>query len=444
MKLFLLIIFFLFLNNCSFDNKTGIWENKNDISSKQNEKENILEGFEKISSTSDTFDKVVLFNEKLNLNLPKPRSIKNWDDIFLNGTNNSFNINYTEKNELFFKSKKITKKKINDYILFWENHLITSDEKGNLIIFSIKENKVKIKFNFYKKRYKNLKKYLNLHLDNNIIYVSDNIGYLYAFDLTQRKIIWAKDYKIPFRGNLKLFKNKLIASNQNNSLIVLSKFDGELLSSIPTEETIVKNEFRNNISINDKMIFFVNTFGSVFALDNVDFKINWFLNVNETINLTPSDLFNGSEIINYKDKLIVSSKKFTYVLDTISGSILYKINFSSEVRPIVINDYLILVSRKGFLISFDLIEGKIIFSSKIKQNILDFSDKKKFNVKVKKINILQNKIYIFLENSSYLIYNFKGEVIDIKTFPSKINSQPIFINNFIYFLDKKNRLSIIN
>ena len=39
------------------------------------------------------------------------------------------------------------------------------------------------------------------------------------------KLFWAKNYKIPFRGNLKLFNNKsYIASNQNNTLLYSTKF----------------------------------------------------------------------------------------------------------------------------------------------------------------------------------------------------------------------------
>ena len=33
------------------------------------------------------------------------------------------------------------------------------------------------KFNFYKKKYKKIKKNLNLIVENNIIYVSDNLGF---------------------------------------------------------------------------------------------------------------------------------------------------------------------------------------------------------------------------------------------------------------------------
>ena len=77
-------------------------------------------------------------------------------------------------------------------------------------------------------------------LKMNIIYISDNIGYLYAFDYNKKKILWAKDYKIPFRSNLKLFKDKIIIANQNNDLFIFNKFNGEILRFIPTEEKSLK------------------------------------------------------------------------------------------------------------------------------------------------------------------------------------------------------------
>ncbi len=68
----------------------------------------------------------------------------------------------------------------------------------------------------------------------------------------------------------------------------------------------------------------------------------------------------------------------------------------------------------------------------------------KKNAEIKNINILNDKIFVFLKNSYYLIYNFDGIIEDIKKFPSKINSQPILINNSIFFLDKNNKLTIID
>ena len=52
---------------------------------------------------------------------------------------------------------------------------------------------------------------------------------------------------------------------------------------IPTEETIVKNKFRNNISANNEFLFFLNTFGSLYSIDNKKMKINWFINLKKII-----------------------------------------------------------------------------------------------------------------------------------------------------------------
>ena len=46
-----------------------------------------------------------------------------------------------------------------------------------------------------------------------------------------------------------------------------------------------------------------------------NFDINWFLNLNESLDLNPSNLFFGSEIVINNDKLLVSSNQFFYILD---------------------------------------------------------------------------------------------------------------------------------
>ena len=41
--------------------------------------------------------------------------------------------------------------KTSEHILFSDNNIITSDIKGNIIVFSVKENKKIFRYNFYKK-----------------------------------------------------------------------------------------------------------------------------------------------------------------------------------------------------------------------------------------------------------------------------------------------------
>ena len=142
---------------------------------------------------------------------------------FFSDENNLENFRYNNLNQIIFKSKKLSNGKIDDYLLFQNGNLIASDKKGDIIVFSIKEKKIINKFNFYKKKYKRYKKKLNIFIEDNIIYVSDNIGYLYAFDYQQDKVLWAVNYQIPFKSNLKIINDKIISSDTNNNLIFLIK-----------------------------------------------------------------------------------------------------------------------------------------------------------------------------------------------------------------------------
>ena len=56
-----------------------------------------------------------------------------------------------------------------------------------------------------------------------------------------------------------------------------------ILKLIPTEETIVKNKFINNISLNKIITFFLNTYGSLYSVDNKKMQINWFINLNQSL-----------------------------------------------------------------------------------------------------------------------------------------------------------------
>ena len=151
---------------------------------------------------------------------------------------------------------------MNEYILFADGYPILNDDLGNIIIYSPTKKKIVNKFNFYKKNFKKFKKNLNLIVDDNIIYVSDNLGYIYAYNYKDDKLIWAKNNKIPFSSNLKIGGNFLFAANINNNLITFDKNTGNIINQIPTEESIVQKTFKNNLSLNKDSIFYLNTYGT--------------------------------------------------------------------------------------------------------------------------------------------------------------------------------------
>ena len=173
-------------------------------------------------------------------------------------------------------------------------------------------------------------------------------------------------------------------------------------------------------------------------------SVEWFININQSLDLNPSNLFVGKEIINYEGKLVTSSNNFTYIFDEKSGSLLYKKNFISSVKPILNNNYLFLITKNNFLICLNLKNKKIVYSYDINRKIAELLNLKKKKVEPQSIFLVNNKIFIFLKNNYLIIFNINGELEEIRKLPSKIHSNPIFINNSIFYLDQKNRLLALN
>ena len=124
--------------------------------------------------------------------------------------------------------------------------------------------------------------------------------------------------------------------------------------------------------------------------------------------------------------------------------LLNKKNFSSYLKPIINNNYLFLITKKNLLVSVDLRDNKILYSYNIDQQIAEFLKIKKETVSLKSLMLVNNNLFVFLNNSYVLNFNIKGKLQEIKKLNSEVNSQPIFINGSLMYLDKQNRLTIVN
>lgn len=441
MKLFTSLLILIFLQNCSFDNKSGIWKSEATISKKEKD---LFKDFEALNVSNQEFKKIIPISKDFKFNKVVSFDNNKWNDVLFDKSNNLKNFKYNEKFNLIFKSKKISKFKIDDNLLFDENNIISTDQNGNIITFSISKNEIISKYNFYKKKYKKEIKKLNIIIENDLAYISDNLGYFYALKYKENKILWAKKYEVAFRSNIKIYKDKIITSNQNNQLYFINKNDGETLTIIPTESTVIKNKFQNNLSLNDKFSFFINTFGSLYAINNDNMRIIWFINLNQSLDLNPSNIFIGNQIVNDGKHLAISSNDFTYIIDLNTGSILYKKKFSSFLRPIILDKYLFTITKNNFLIAMNINNGKIIYSYDLNSKIAEFLNIKKKDADIKNFMILNEKIIIFLKNSFILITNINGNLEQIRKLPTKINTYPIIIDKSLLYLDKKNKISIID
>lgn len=442
MKLFHFFLITIFLYNCSFDNKSGLWKNEGDKVSKK--EENVFKEFKKFSSSKKTFDEIITLKKNFKFKKKSPINNNEWTDIFYSKNNNLDNFKFDDNNLSETISKKITRNKLNKYLLLKNRNIIMSDEKGTIYIYSLNEKKLNNNFNFYKKKYKKIKKKLNLVIDLETIFVSDNLGYVYAYDYTKKKVLWAKNYKIPFRSNLKITNNKLIASNQNNDLFFLNKEDGNIIKLIPSEDSVIKNKFINSLSLDEESLFFLNSFGSLYSIDINELDIDWFINLNQSVDLNPSNIFLANQIVSKKGMVIVSTSDNTYFINNKNGSILYKKNFSSNIKPIIYNEHVFFITKNNLLLSMNLINGKIIYSYNINKMISNYTKKKKQNINFKNFMILNNEIFIFLESSDVLTFDLRGNLKKVTKFSSAANTDLILANNSIFYLDKKNKLIKVN
>ena len=155
-------------------------------------------------------------------------------------------------------------------------------------------------------------------------------------------------------------------------------------------------------------------------------------------------MFLSNQIINHENKIIISSNEFLYILDASTGAIIHKKNFSSIIKPLIIEDYLFLVSKKSFLIAMNLINGEIIYAYDLNKRIANFLNSKQKEANFKDLFMFNNQLYLYLNNSFFLKLKKEGEILNIGKLPDKINSEKVIINSSIFFINKKNKIVGIN
>ena len=439
MKIFFITFTLIALSSCSFDNKTGIWDNNiTDTKTQKN-----FEGFKKLNTSKKLFDRIIKPDNNLEVILEPVKLNFSWKDEYYSNSNHLDNFSFKNLNELIFKSKKLSRFNTNNAVFYNNENVIISDNKGNIIVYSIVNQKILIKYNFYKKKYKKIKKYLKIIIEKNIIYVGDNLGYLYALDYKNQKLLWAKDYKVPFRSNLKILKNNLLIADNNNTLYFIDKTNGEKVKTIPTEETLIKNEFINSLSSTKDSLFYLNTYGSLYSI-YFNGKIKWFVNLNQSLDINPNNLFYSNPIILHQERLVISTDLYLYILNSNTGSTILKIPISASSQPIISDEYIFLVTKDNLLVCINVKSGKINYSIDISDNIASYLDAKKKSINIKFLKLVNNDLFLFLNNSYLVKFTSNGRIKDIVRMPSELSSNPIFINDSIIYLDNKNKLIITN
>ena len=378
------------------------------------------------------------FNPKLKVNLPS-KNIQNIKYIFNND-------GFTRENITGNNFSKYNFSKIENFsgyepeILIDNQNLFYFDNKGSIIKFN-KGSKIQWKKNYYSKSDKKNNPILFLASENNNLFIADNNANYYLLNKENGNLKWKKKHTSSFNSQIKIKDGKIFVVDMENTLRCFSIKNGDNLWSVPTELTVISSQKKQSIIIVENMVIFSNSIGDLTSVD---------LKSGEKIWQTPTQILGFAKNITLRNSDIVSDGKFVFIssnknqfaaLDIKTGIIKWKQEINSEIRPVVISDYIVTISNEGLMILLNKNDGNIIRINNILKNI---KKKRRKNYLPVGFIISKDKVYVSTKNGRLFIINFSDSTFQkiLKLDREKIQ-RPVFFNKELY-IAKDNSIIRIN
>ncbi len=446
-KRLIFILIFILNSNCSFDNKSGIWNGEREIErigvleeGQKNEANQASDtSFEQIYSSEDLFSKEISLTK--NITLSNPKKNLSWEMSSLNYQNFLGNIYLSGTDNIFLKEKigknKFSTPKIISSPLIVKENIIFSDNNGT--IFNISQSgTINWKKNIYKKIYKKIYKNLVFTIYNNNIFVADNIGFIYSINLSNGNINWIKNHGIPLKSNIKVYENKIILINQENRILCLDVNDGRKLWDIRSVSSFIKlqNFLSSSISKKGELVT-INSSGELMKINIADGRMLWAFNTLGSALLHDADFFKSSKIVISGDNIILSIKSSIFSYDLASGFNNWKQDVSTIGTPIIDGSNIFVVTDNGFFVIINNENGKIISSS----NILKVLKNKKRKTRITGYIMGSGKIYSTTANGFLIVSSAtSGKVEYFTKIGDPITSSPVIGEGNLYILTKNSRI----
>lgn len=421
-RLILLFCTIFLLNNCSFNENSRIWKDKE---SPLENKENVTKIF------ADEQNVSVELNPDISLDL---RNIKLSNKI-IDNQNNIGLLNYAgalQKIGNFKFSKLDNLDQFNLKPVFLNDGIIFFDNKGSILRFN-DDQKVIWKNNFYSKSEKKLKPKLNFALDNENLIVVDNIAKYFSINLNSGELNWIKNNSYPFNSDIKILRDKFFAIDYKNTLRCFNINDGSECWNLQTEDSFTISNSKFSLIILDNKVIFNNSIGDITAVDIESGLIVWQLPtqsssiINETYNFKISKLVADGNSIFFSN-----NKNEFYSIDAKTGTINWINKINSNLTPILTSDLIFTVSNDGFLFTIQKNTGNII---RINDLYKTYKEKKRKDLKPIGFIIGNTNIYISNNDGKLIIADLtSGQVNLIEKISGDAISEPFIFNQNLYII----------
>ena len=320
---------------------------------------------------------------------------KNWPQKY----QNSQNLVIPSNNSIEKKVKSINGKFHN--IVSINDKIISIDKNSRIVIYDSnlkKLNSIKI---YNRKIYKNYDLKFEIAVDKNALFIADNLGNIYSYDLKNLDKLWVSELGVPFKSSIKIYKNQIFIINSNSKIYSLNKKNGKLNWSFETASKVLKKNNSYQIAAHKDKLYFTNDNGEIYCLDLLNGKILWSL-ILEVGNFQDLPaVFQSSPILIDKTGIIFFSSNygFMYAIDSLSGAIKWSKQLDTYNNIIATRNYLMTILNNRIVI-LEKKTGRILFN----QNILSSYKKNKIS-NFKDFIIGKEKIYIFDLNGTMVSIN---------------------------------------
>ena len=419
-KLIIILIAFIFLNNCSFNEDSKIWKNKDqDLSQDQN----IKQIFADEKTTVKEFNKVL----KLDLSNLKTNNKINDNKNNLSSQTYGGNLNKIG-NYKFSKFEEINT--INFEPLFLSDGIIFFDKKGSIIRYD-NNKKVLWKQNHYSKSEKKLSPKLNFILKNNSIIATDSIAKYYSISLETGNLNWSKNNTYPFNSNIKNFKNKIFVVDYKNTLRCYNVKDGSECWNLQTEDSFTISNSKYSLLIIDEMVVFSNSVGDITSVDIETGLIIWQLPtqssniINETYNFKISKLVSDGNSIFFSN-----NKNEIYSVDAKTGIVNWINNLNSNIKPVIVGNLIFTVSDEGYLYVIEKNKGNII---RVTDLLSNYKPRQRKNIQPIGFVIGDKNLYLTNSDGKIIVADLSdGKITKIEKVSGGLVSEPFIFDNNLF------------
>ena len=427
-KIFQLLLIIIFFSGCSLNKNSKFWTS-------ETIKEIEEQKFEKIFDDPKALSQEL--NTNINLNLNK-NFTKN--KLSVKFTNNDGRVNFDGSLK---KSSKYKFSKIENFyqfepiIAFNKDNVIFFDDKGTVLQFN-NRSKLIWKKNYYTKSEKKSNPILQFANNNKFLIVADNLSKYYMLNLETGDLIWSKNNSAPFNSQIKVYKDRFFLIDFTNTLRCYSLKNGEELWNFQTESALIRSQKKLSMVIVEDVIYFNNSLGDISAVKIDDGELLWQLPTQSDLLYESAFSLETSDIITDKKDLFFSNNKNQFFsIDVKSGTFNWENNVNSNLRPTVVDNFIITVSLEGYLIVIDKITGNIIKVTDIFNN---FKPKKRKEILPTGFIVGLKNIYLSTNIGRLLVIDIKsGKTISTLKIDKDNISRP-FVSNQNLYLVKDNAI----